>query len=131
MVKSFSKSAHIDLGTFGGSKACMVLADMMNQNVISVYQRHRVLSFINTAVWNFKWIGTISEAGVRERSLVLMRDHLYDRIVKMTYPIKFKSYLKNVIAYYYRKNLEGVDLVIAIGDKPIEESRSSAQQPTR
>src|SRR5579885_2801954 len=97
MSKAWSKDIVVDPGTFGGTKACHVLAEMMNQNVISVFDKHRVLSFLNDATIQFKWIATISFKAVRERSMVLMLEDLLDRIEAMDFSPKFKSYMKNVI----------------------------------
>lgn len=106
MSKAWSKDILVDPGTFGGSPACHIIADMMNQNVISVFEKHRVLSFINDAIYQFKWIGTIKDTGVKERAMVLMRDDLFARIDKMDYHPKFLSHLKNVITYHFRRFLK-------------------------
>jgi|SRR5579885_3644428 len=106
MSKAWSKDMVVDPGTFGGTRACHVLADLMNQNVIPVFEKHRVLSFLNDATIQFKWISTISFQPVRERSMQLMLEDLQTRIGEMDYPTKFKSYMRNVVRHMYRKNLE-------------------------
>lgn len=106
MSKAWSKDMLLDPGTFGGSPACHVLVDMMNNNVIAVSDKHRVLSFINDCTWQFKWIATIKEYGVKERTMVLTRDHLFERITQMPYPEKFNSHLKNVINHHFRRYLK-------------------------
>jgi len=106
MSKAWSKDIWVDPGTFGGSPACHVIADMMNKNVISVYEKHRVLSFITDAIYQFKWTSSIKDKAVRERAMNLMRNDLLSRIDKMDYQPKFLSYLRNVIAYHYRRFLE-------------------------
>ena len=106
MSKAWTRDIVIDSGTFGGTKACHVLADLLNQNVVSIYNKHKVLSFINDFIFQFQWIATIDQPGVRERSMTLMRDHLQSRIDEMDYNAKFKSYLRNVLLHHYRKSLE-------------------------
>ncbi len=108
MSKAWSKDMKLDPGTFGGSPACHILVDMMNNNLIPVAEKHRVLSFINDATYQFKWLSTVQEYGVKERSMVLMRDDLFNRIDKMPYPAKFNSHLKNVITHHFRRYLKEV-----------------------
>jgi hypothetical protein len=106
MSKAWSRDVVVDPGTFGGTRACHVLADLMNQNMISVFEKHRVLSFLNDATIQFKWIATIEFKPVMERNMDLMLHDLTGRIEHMDYPPKFKSYMRNVIRHMYRKNLE-------------------------
>ena len=106
MSKAWSKDVVVDPGTFGGTRACHVLAEMMNHNVIPVFEKHRVLSFLNDATVQFKWITTIPFKPVRERSMILMLEDLLDRIEAMDYSPKFKSYMANVVHHMYRKNLD-------------------------
>jgi hypothetical protein len=108
MSKAWSKDMALDRGTFGGSPACHVLVDMMNNNVIPVAEKHRVLSFINDATYQFKWLSTVQEYGVKERAMVLMKDHLLSRVDQMPYPEKFNSHLKNVITHHFRRYLKEV-----------------------
>lgn len=108
MSKAWSKDMTLDSGTFGGSPACHILVDMMNNNVISVAEKHRVLSFINDATYQFKWLSTVKDYGVKERAMVLMRDHLLARVDHMPYPPKFNSHLKNVITHHFRRYLKEV-----------------------
>lgn len=106
MSKAWSKDMTLDAGTFGGSPACHILVDMMNHNIIPVFEKHRVLSFITNAIYQFKWISTIQEYGAKERSMILMRDDLINRINQMPYSEKFNSYLKNVISHHFRRYLK-------------------------
>lgn len=113
MSKPWSRDMELDSGTFGGSPACHVLVDMMNKNIIPVTEKHRVLSFINDAIWQFKCIATIQDYSAKERSMVLMREDLFKRIDQMSYPDKFKSHLKCVITHHFRRYLKTVFLTIA------------------
>ena len=108
MSKAWSKDMKLDRGTFGGSPACHVLVDMMNNDVIPIAEKHRVLSFINDATYQFKWLSTVQEYRVKERSMTLMRNDLFSRIDKMPYPTKFNSHLKNVITHHFRRFLKEV-----------------------
>jgi hypothetical protein len=106
MSKTYSKDVVLDPGTFGGTKACHVLAEMMNQNVISVFDKHKVLSFINKVIYDFNAIATITYSGVRGRSMMLMKDHYIVRAEQMPYPEKFISFMKNVINHHARRALK-------------------------
>lgn len=106
MSTAWSKDMVLDPGTFGGTRACHVLVDMMNNNAIPVFEKHRVLAFLTDANTQFKWVSTIKHKPVMERNMDLMLHHLIDRIQEFTYPAKFKSYMKNVVTHMYRKNLE-------------------------
>ena len=108
MSRAWSKDIYVEPHTFGGTKACEVLADMMNQNLIPVYEKHRVLAFINMATCQFKGVSTLSDRRVKNPVLSLVRDNILSKIDLMPYPPKFLSYLKNVIAHHYRKALERV-----------------------
>lgn len=105
MAKAWTKDIVLDLGTFGGTKVCHVLAEMMNQGVIPVYEKHRVLSFINATIHDFKEISVIQDKGVKYRVMYLMRDKRFETIDRMQYPKKFCSFLKNIINYYCRRAL--------------------------
>ena len=106
MAKAFSRDMKLDLGTFGGTKACHVLAEMMNQNIIPIREKHRVLSFINDATLKFNGVATITIESIRCQAMCLMKDYYLNRIVAMPYPDKFKSFLRNVINHHSRRALK-------------------------
>lgn len=112
-VRSRRPDCVLNPGTFGGSPACHILVDMLNANVVPPYQKNRVLSFINTATYNFKWLSVIPERGVKYRAMTILRDEFYARIDKWTYPEKFKSLTKNVINHHYRRYLKEAAWTIA------------------
>lgn len=105
MAKAWSKDLKLDPYTFGNSKACEVLADMMNKGMIPVFEKHRVLSFITGASRVFKEISSIENKGVGFLVSDLYRQSLISKIDQMPYPLKFKTYLKNVINHIYKKYL--------------------------
>lgn len=111
MSKAWSRDVWVDPHTFGGTKACEVLADMLNNNVVGIYDKHRILAFITDVTIQFKYISYIPHSSVRERSMLLMKEDLFKRIENMEYGIKVKSYIKNVVAHHYRKNLEGWEYI--------------------
>lgn len=113
MSKARSKDVVLDAGTFGGTPACHVLVDMMNNDLIPVMEKHRVLAFIGSAIWHFKSLSIVEDNGVRERVMVLLRNDIYSRIDQMPYPVKFNSHLKNVIAHHFRKYLKEAAWAIA------------------
>ena len=106
MSKAWSRDVWVDPHTFGGTKACEVLADMLNHDVVPIYEKHRILAFITDATIQFKYISYIPHSSVRERSMTLMKEDLFRRIENMEYSTKVKSYIQNVISHHYRKNLE-------------------------
>lgn len=106
MSKPWSRDVWVDPHTFGATKACEVLADMLNNNVVPIYEKHRILSFITDTTIQFKNIGYIPLNSVRERSMILMREDLFKRIDNYEYPPKVKSFMKNVVSHHCRKNLE-------------------------
>ena len=108
MSRAWSRYMVLGPGTFGETKACHILVDMMNNNVISVFEKHRVLSFITDAIFKFNGIATIEESSVREHAMALMKEHYFSSIARMSYPDKFRSFLKNVINHHSRRALEGV-----------------------
>lgn len=103
---------NLNPGTFGGSKACHVLIEMMNQNVITTFHKHKVLNLITSANITFKNLRYIPDVGVREQVMTVVRDNYYRRIKQMPYPARFCSFLENVIFYIFKKNLEkGLNVV--------------------
>jgi hypothetical protein len=113
MSLAWSKDMELDPGTFGGSPACHILVDMMNHNMIPIREKHRVLSFINDATYQFKWLSTVKDYSVKERAMVLMRDDILSRVDQMPYPPKFNSHLKNVITHHFRRYLKEETQTIA------------------
>lgn len=107
MSLPWSRNMKLDPGTFGGSPACHVLVDMMNNDVIPVQEKHRVLSFINSAIIHFQALSDIKSYGIRSYAMNLMRDDLFAKIDRMAYPEKFNSHLKNVLTHHLRRYLNG------------------------
>jgi len=110
MSKAWTKDIKIDPGTFGGSRACHILVEMMNENLIPIYEKHRVLAFINSINIEFKAIETIQSppvhAGIKESLLNRSKNHYLDRVKEMDYPEVFKTLLNNVIHYRFKKSFE-------------------------
>lgn len=108
MSKAWSKDINISINTFGGTDACHILAEMMNNNVIPVYEKHRVLSFIHKSIHIYKKSSQISDYPTKCYVLKLIKNDLINQVKTMPYNEKFLCYLNNVIMYYYRKFLEKV-----------------------
>jgi hypothetical protein len=100
-----SRDMVLDPGTFGGSKVCHVIVDMMNHGVISIREKHKVLSLINDVNIGAKYLSEVSHPGVRNHAMRLTQEHYIAVIDKKDYPDKFKSHLKNVINSIFKKNL--------------------------
>src|SRR5271170_7449106 len=113
MSKAWSKDVVLNPGTFGGTPACHIVVDMMNHDVISVFEKHRVLSFITYCTIAFKAVADIKHTGFRERFMFMMRDEFYKKIDTMPYPEKFNSFLKNVVNHHCRRNLKEAARTIA------------------
>ena len=109
MSRAWTKDIKLDPGTFGGSPACHILVDMMNHDLIPIYEKHRVLSLINSIIVEFKAIATIKSAerrDVRETVMLRSRDFYLERIKKMAYPLIFRTVLMNVVHYKCKKFLK-------------------------
>ena len=106
MSRPWSKDIVVDKGTFGSTKACHVLADMMNQNMIEIYEKHKVLSLINDATVCFKNLAMVPHPGIRQRVMMTSRELYYQNIDRRPYPQIFKDHFKNVINAICMKNLE-------------------------
>lgn len=104
MKKTTPPDLWVDPGTFGGTKACHILADMMNKD-LNTYQKRKILSFFDDVNMQFKWISTIEYKPVRDRTMVLMLRELESKVEVLNYPTKFKSFAKNIVKYIYRKNM--------------------------
>ena len=113
-MAGLDKDMIVEKNTFGKSKACHILAQMMNDNVISIYEKHRVLSHIVKITNTFRNISPIPDKGTRERTFEMWRDFTLskiDELDELAYPAKFKTFYKNVVFYLYRKYLfEGSNL---------------------
>jgi hypothetical protein len=104
-----SRDMVLDPGTFGNSKACHVLVDMMNQGMIPVREKHKVLSFINDVNISAKYLMEIRHEGVRNQAISLAQRHYVAAVDRRElYPEKFKSHLKNVVNSIFRKSEEKV-----------------------
>jgi hypothetical protein len=111
MSRAWTKDIRLNYGTFGNSEACHTLVDMMNDNKIGVYEKHRVLSLINRASLFANGISQIPDAGVRHHMLLSARDEFISRVdiePMGKYPEEFKSFLKNVINYVFNRSLKRV-----------------------
>jgi hypothetical protein len=109
MSRSWSRNIELDPGTFGNTPACHILVDMMNNDVIPVFEKHRVLSFLTaTVVREYKGIASIKDHGVRISLMYRSRDAFVKRINLMPYPKTFLSFLRNVVYGMARKYLEEI-----------------------
>ena len=113
MSKAFSNNPVLNPGTFGGSPACHILVDMMNKDMISVYQKRRVLAFITSICMEMKSISTIGDHSIRERLMNRSRDYYVERVDAMPHPSIFNSLLKNVIHYFSKKYLREAARTVA------------------
>lgn len=109
MSRPWTKDIKLERGTFGSSKACHTLVDMMNDGKINFYEKHRVLSFIDRSTVFANSIAKIPEIGVRRHMLISARDEFLARVdiePMNKYPEEFKSFLRNVVNYIFNRALE-------------------------
>ena len=106
MSGTWSKDMYVEPHTFGNTKACEILADMMNNNIVSAYEKHRTLAFINKASRMYNGAFQIPDKNIRNSIFELINKDVMNKINMMSYSPKYISYLKNVMIYYYRKFLE-------------------------
>lgn len=113
MSKSFSTNPILNPGTFGGSPACHILVDMMNKDMVTVYQKRKVLAFITSICMEMKAIASIEDRGIREKLMTRSRDYYSDRVESMPHPSIFNSLLRNVIYYFSKKYLREAARTVA------------------
>jgi hypothetical protein len=106
MSKPSSKDIWVDPYTFGGSPACKVLAEMLNENLVSIKEKHKILSFINDVIMQFRSISEIENNSCRVRLMILVRDHFFNKIEGMPYPKIVNSHLKTVVVHHFRRILK-------------------------
>jgi hypothetical protein len=107
MSKAWSKDLHLKPNTLGKTKSCQTLVGMMNENIISSRDKHKVLSFINEMVERYRVLSLIKNSKVKAYTFEVIRKNVSNLIELMPYDEKFVSYLKNVNVYYFRKYLKG------------------------
>jgi hypothetical protein len=113
MSKPFSTNPVLSPGTFGGSPACHILVDMMNKDMITVYQKRKVLAFITSICVEMKAISSIGNSSVREKLMIRSRDYHILRVESMPHPAIFNSLLKNVINHFSKKYLREAARTVA------------------
>lgn len=109
MSCAWSKDIKLERGTFGRSSACHTLVDMMNDDKINIYEKHRVLSFLNRSTLFANGVAKIPEIGIRRHMLISARNEFLARVdfePMNEYPEEFKSFLKNVVNYIFNRALE-------------------------
>lgn len=97
---------NLKLDTFGKSKACANLAQIINESQVSIFEKRKILAFINRANTIFKQISYIKDPKVKKHILRLVRDDLLNT-AKISKHIglnnKIHTHINNVVIYYYRR----------------------------
>lgn len=106
MSKKYTVKLNLKPDTFGNSKACFVLVDMMNQGMIDIVAQHKILSLINNLCIKAKAVATINHTNIRATTLDLVKQQHLKLIDLMPYEMKFKSHLKNVVHYIFNRAWE-------------------------
>jgi len=106
MSKKFTVKLNLRPDTFGNSKACFVLIDMMNQGIIDIRSQHKVLSFINNACIKSKAVATITNTNIRGTTLDLVKQQYLKLVDNMPFELKFNTHLKNVVHYIFNRAWE-------------------------
>lgn len=99
MSKAWSRDLFLDKNTFGSSKACHILVDLMNQNEIQTYQKHKVLSFLHQLRCDIKQTNLLKNQIFKRKILNLLLNESLQKIDNMNFSVKFTTFLKNVTHY--------------------------------
>lgn len=103
---SLTKEVWVEPHTFGGSKACEALADMINGDILTTPAKHKLLKLINCINHRAIDISFIPNKSTRIFIMSLIKQHYCSIVKEKNYPIKIQSYLYNVINYICHKYLE-------------------------
>lgn len=96
---------YIKPDTFGKSKVCVVLADMINSEEFTDHQKHKILSFIGHFINIFKQLSKVKDRATKQYVLNVVKSDFVNKAKMMPYDKKFCTHLQNVIVLYYRKYL--------------------------
>lgn len=99
----------LDPTTFGKSKACLVLVDLINQKLISQRKERKLLCLINRAALEFKLISNIPDSRAPSKIMDLVRCDFLNKIDRLGLPLKMSTFTKNVITYHADKNLKKIE----------------------
>jgi len=91
--------------TIGNSLAAYYLIDMLNENMIPAYEKHRLLSIFNSTIIGLKKIMKIDDPGFRARIVHMWKENQFALIDSQTWNPKIKSYFKNVINSHIKSTL--------------------------
>lgn len=106
MAKKYTVKLNLKPDTFGNSKACFVVVEMMNEGIIDLRAQHKVLSFINNICIQSKAVATITNLNIRATTLNLVKRQYLKSIDLMPYDLKFNTHLKNVVHYVFNRAWE-------------------------
>jgi len=98
---------NLDPTCIGGSKACIILIEMMKDNVIDIRNQHKILSLLHSSSEHFKSILALKSH--QEQTLNLLREHYLKQSEQMNLPIKFLQFVKNAINNQFKKSLDVVN----------------------
>jgi len=90
----------LDATTFGNSKACLILVDMLNKQELTTGDTNNICRILK------KYQGLLSELDVlpqKEWMATITRNHFLKCVDNLSIEEKYKSYTKNVLCYFYSR----------------------------
>ena len=93
----------MDHSTFGGTKACHQIVDMINSGYITPYFSTKIVSFFNDLTIALKKLDVIDDR-LRNRFLVLFKQDRVKLVDSWTIPYDAKSFIKNVIHFRFKQH---------------------------
>ena len=106
MSVAWSKNLVLSSNTMGSSLAAYHLVDMLNQDVIPTYEKHRLLSFFNKTMIGLKKLLKIEDPAFRAYIVNMWKERQFKLIDSQNWDTKVKSYFKNVITSSCKESLQ-------------------------
>jgi hypothetical protein len=106
MSSARSKNIFLTPNTIGNSLAAIHLMDMLNQDIIPVIEKHRLLSIFNSISIGFKKISKIEDVSFRYAILNMWKEKQFTVVDSQNWDPKVKTYFKNIVNAHVKKYYE-------------------------
>jgi hypothetical protein len=106
MSSARSKNIFLTPNTIGNSLAAIHLMDMLNQDIIPVVEKHRLLSIFNSISIAFKKISKIEDVSFRYAILNMWKEKQFTVVDSQNWDPKVKTYFKNIVNAHVKKYYE-------------------------
>jgi hypothetical protein len=92
--------------TFGDSKACIILVDMMNKGDISPKESRKVLCFINRVSTTLAYLQLIPDRSYFDYVYDIYKLQILDNPKPQfsEYPLIFRTHLNTALSYLFKKS---------------------------